>query len=303
MQENLPAEVCVFGLGSMGYGIASSLVRAGCATRGFDLDANREADLQAEGGLALERDAALANAGAVVIVVVNAAQTEGLLFGENGIAAHLRAGVVVISCATMPPDTARAFEARLAETGVLYLDAPISGGSAKAAKGQLTYMAAGRPESFAAAQNVLDATSERVFKLGDAAGPGSAMKVVNQMLAGIHIAAAAEAMTFGITQGIEPKTTLEVISECAGTSWMFENRGPHIAEGDYTPHSAVDIFVKDLGIVCDIAHGAKFSAPVSATALQQFVAASGAGFGRDDDSAVAKIYARNAGVKLPGEET
>ena len=302
MSQKPARHICVFGLGSMGFGMAASLLNGGCSVQGFDLDRARENEIRAKGGHALDRDAALKSAGIVIIVVVNAAQTHELLFGADGIAGHLDKGTVVISCATMPPEAARLNEARLAESGILYLDAPISGGAKKAALGELTIMASGRPEAFEAAQPALDAIAERVFRLGDEAGPGSAMKVVNQMLAGIHIAAAAEALTFGMTQGMDPKTTVEVISKCAGTSWMFENRGPHIAEGDYTPHSAVDIFVKDLGIVLDIAHGAKFSAPVSATALQQFMAASGAGHGREDDSAVAKIYARNAGLHLPGEK-
>ena len=141
--------------------------------------------------------------------------------------------------------------------------------------------------------------AEKVFELGDRAGPGSALKVVNQLLAGVHIAAAAEAITFGISQGIDAQTTVDVISQCAGSSWMFENRGPHIANGDYTPHSAVDIFVKDLGIVCDIADDAKFPAPLSSTALAQFAAAAQAGLGREDDAAVAKVYAKNANLTLP----
>ena len=128
------------------------------------------------------------------------------------------------------------------------------------------------------------------------------MKAVNQLLAGVHIAAMAEAMTFGMTQGVSPEKFMDVIPKCAGTSWMLENRGPHIAAGDYTPHSAVDIWPKDLGIVLDIAKSAKFAAPVTAAALQQFLAASGSGLGREDDAAVAKVYARNAGLTLPGED-
>jgi len=303
MTVKKPHRICVFGLGSMGFGMGWSLLRAGYLTRGFDLDPAREAEFCAKGGSALPRDETLRAATIVVSVVVNAAQTRDLLFGDNGIAGALAPGAVVISCATLPPEIARECEARLAETGLHYLDAPISGGAAKAALGELTVMASGRPAAFAAAEPALDAMAERVFRLGDEAGPGSAMKIVNQMLAGIHIAAAAEALTFGMTQGIEPKKAVEVISDCAGTSWMFENRGPHIAEGDYAPRSAVDIFVKDLGIVLDIARSARFSAPVAATALQQFLAASGSGYGREDDSAVAKIYARNAGLRLPGDES
>ena len=169
----------------------------------------------------------------------------------------------------------------------------------KAASGQLTIMASGTPQAFDCARPVLDALAEKVFELGNAAGPGSAMKVVNQLLAGVHIAAAAEALTFGISQGIEASDCVDVISQCAGTSWMFENRGPHIAQGDYTPHSSVEIFVKDLGIVSDIARQSRFAAPIAATALQQFIAASGMGLGGEDDSAVAKVYAAQANLTLP----
>ena len=193
-------------------------------------------------------------------------------------------------------------EARCAEYGVLYLDAPISGGAAKAAAGRLSIMASGTDAAFAAAQPVLEATAETVFTLGDSAGPGSAMKAVNQLLAGVHIATMAEALTFGMTQGVAPKKFIEVISKCAGTSWMLENRAPHIVDGDYTPFSSVNIWPKDLGIVLDIAKSAQFSAPITAVALQQFIAAAGMGLGGEDDAAVAKVYARNAGLTLPGED-
>lgn len=292
----------VIGLGSMGYGIAESLLNAGLRVWGFDIDPAREASLRAKGALAGSRNDAIAQSDSVICVVVNAAQTEDVLFGENGIAESMMDGAVFVSCATVAPEFARAMSARLAALGIDYLDAPMSGGSVRAAEGRLSMMASGAPGAFDRAAPALDAITETLFRLGDDAGTGSALKVVNQMLAGIHIAAAAEAVTFGMSQGIAPATVLDVISKCAGTSWMFENRVPHIVAGDYTPHSAVDIFVKDLGIVGNVAHAAKFSAPLTAAALQQFVAASGAGFGREDDSAVAKIYARNANLTLPGDE-
>jgi len=206
---------------------------------------------------------------------------------------------VILSCATVSPDFAREMQTFCQSHKLHYLDAPISGGSVKAAEGKITVLASGTDEAFAKARTALDAMAEKVFELGNTAGPGSALKVVNQMLAGVHIAATAEAITFGISQGIDAQTTVDVISQCAGTSWMFENRGPHIADGDYTPHSAVDIFVKDMGIVCDIADTANFVAPLSSTARAQFEAAAEAGLGREDDSAVAKIYAKNAGLDLP----
>jgi 3-hydroxyisobutyrate dehydrogenase-like beta-hydroxyacid dehydrogenase len=304
MGDRTPSRECnavVIGLGSMGYGMAQSLLRAGFPVWGFDLDAAREEKLRGEGGLAAARAEAAQSADAVVSVVVNAAQTEAMLFGDDGIAPHMRPGAVFISCATLAPEAARGLASRLASAGVDYLDAPISGGSARAAEGRLTMMASGSAQAFAKAAPALEAIAETVFRLGEAVGAGSAMKIVNQLLAGVHIAAAAEAVTFAMTQGIGPAQALDVISKCAGNSWMFENRVPHIVEGDYRPRSAVEIFVKDLGIVSDVARAARFSAPLAAAALQQFLAASGAGFGREDDAAVAKIYARNAGLTLPGE--
>ena len=295
-------KVAVIGLGSMGYGMASSLLRAGHQTHGFDINPEQMKRFHAEGGAPGDIDDIAAELDALVVVVLNASQVEGVLFGENGVVQHMKPGSVVLACATVSPDFARSMETRCGEKDVHYLDAPISGGSTKSAQGALTIMASGTGEAFTAAQPVLDAISEKVFHLGDAAGAGSAMKSVNQLLAGVHIATMAEALTFGMTQGVCPEKFVEVISECAGTSWMLENRAPHIVDGDYTPHSSVNIWPKDLGIVLDIAHSASFSAPITAAALQQFLAAAGMGLGGEDDAAVAKVYARNAGLNLPGEK-
>jgi len=284
----------------MGYGMASSALKAGHATYGFDVVDAQVSRFQAEGGATGTVEEAAASLDAVVVVVLNAAQTESVLFGDNGVVPKLRNGAVVLACATVPPDFARQMESRCAESGVLYLDAPISGGSAKAATGQLSVMASGSPDAFAAASPVLDAVAETVFSLGDSAGAGSAMKSVNQLLAGVHIATMAEALTFGMTQGVTPEKFVEVISKCAGTSWMLENRAPHIVDGDYTPLSSVNIWPKDLGIVLDIASAANFNAPITSAALQQFLAAAEMGLGGEDDAAVAKVYARDAKLNLPG---
>ena len=293
-------KIAVFGLGSMGYGMAQSLLRAGHTVHGFDVVPQQVERFQDDGGAGGELADIAVSLDAVVVVVLNAGQTEDVLFGDNGVVPRLKDGAVIMSCATVPPEFAMDSEARCAAAGIHYLDAPISGGSVKAAEGRLSVMAAGRPEAFAAARPVLDATAETVFDMGDHAGPGSVMKSVNQLLAGVHIATMAEALTFGMQQGLAPDRFLEVISKCAGTSWMLENRAPHIINGDYTPHSQVDIWLKDLGIVLDIARANKFSAPIAAAALQQYVAASGMGLGREDDAAVAKVYARNSGQQLPG---
>lgn len=295
-------KIGVVGLGSMGFGMASSLVRAQHEVYGSDVNPDAVMRLQAEGGHAGSLDQAVADLDAVVIVVLNASQTQVVLFGSAGLAPRLRKGCVVLSCVTVSPDFARDLGEMVQQSGLLFLDAPISGGAAKARLGKLSIMASGSTEAFEAASPVLDAVAENVFKLGEHAGAGSAMKAVNQMLAGTHIAAMAEAITFGMTQGISAEAFCQVIPQCAGTSWMLENRAPHIVAGDYTPHSAIDIWPKDLGIVLDAARGAKFSAPLTEAALQQFIAAAGMGLGREDDAAIAKVYARNAGLHLPGEQ-
>jgi 3-hydroxyisobutyrate dehydrogenase len=232
-------------------------------------------------------------------MVVNAAQTEMVLFGDGGAAPALAPGAVIISSATMSPDDARSLARRAEEAGLLYLDAPVSGGAAKAAAGQMTVMGSGTPTAFAAARPVLDAIAQTVYELGSEAGIGAAYKIVNQLLAGVHIAAACEAITFAGRLGLDLEQVYKVITASAGNSWMFENRVPHILEADYSPRSAVDIFTKDLGIVSGIGQKEKFPLTLSSAALQMFVATAASGMGRDDDSSVARLLAQVTGVQLP----
>ncbi|WP_390175910.1 L-threonate dehydrogenase [Rhodopirellula europaea] len=295
------AKIAVIGLGAMGYGMAKSCLRAGHEVWGADISPDPVERFRAEGGQPGDLKDVAETLDIVVVSVLNADQTSAVLFGPDGVARMMKEGSVVIACATVAPDFAREMASRCNDCGLHYLDAPISGGAAKSAKGQLSIMAAGSEKAFEVAQPALDAMAENVFRLGEV-GAGSAMKAVNQLLAGVHIAAMAEAMTFGMTQGVSPEKFLEVIPQCAGTSWMLENRGPHVAAGDYTPLSQVNIWPKDLGIVLDIARDAKFSAPLTAAALQQFLAAAGMGLGAEDDAAVAKVYARNASLDLPGDD-
>lgn len=287
------------GLGSMGLGMATSLVRAGHTVRGHDPDASRVEMFIAAGGIAASESTTPADA--LVSAVLNADQTRSVLSNTQGVAARLRKGGVIVSCATVSPDVAKEMEAAAANAGHLYLDAPISGGAIKAAAGQLSIMASGTAEAFDLAAPVLDAMAETVHRLGDGAGAGSAMKAVNQLLAGVHIAAMGEAMAFGASQGLTPEQVLSVVSVSAGTSWMFENRGAHVVEADYSPRSKVDIWLKDLGIVTEIAATSGLPVPVSTNALAQFRAASAAGLGNEDDAAIAKYFARAGGITLPGD--
>jgi len=293
----------VIGLGSMGAGMAGALLRAGFEVSACDVNADAVARFAATGGRAAANPAAAAEgADVVVCVVVNAAQTEAVLFGPGGAAETMRAGAVFVASATMDPAVARRLAARLEETGRHYLDAPMSGGAVRAAEGELTFLSSGTKAAFDAARPALEAMAGKLYELGDAAGQGAAFKMINQLLAGVHIAAASEAMSFAAKQGLDLRKVYEVITASAGNSWMFENRMPHVLDGDYSPKSAVDIFVKDLGIVQDMARAEKYPVPVAAAALQMFLMASGSGMGRDDDASVARLYAQVAGVTLPSSK-
>ncbi|MGB3488667.1 MAG: L-threonate dehydrogenase [Xanthobacteraceae bacterium] len=301
MMATSAQRIAVIGLGSMGFGMATSLLRAGFAVTGCDVSADSVARFKAGGGQGAATPAeAVRDAEIVVSVVVNAAQTEAILFGKDGALEAMTPGAVFISAATMDPEIAKRLAARVEASGRLYLDAPISGGAQRAAQGELTILASGSATAFAKARPALDAMAAKLYELGDAPGQGSAFKMINQLLAGVHIAAASEAISFAAKQGLDIRKVYEVITASAGNSWMFENRVPHVLEGDYTPRSAVDIFVKDLGIVQDMARNAKFPVPMSAAALQMFLMASASGMGRDDDIAVAKMYAQVTGAPLPG---
>ena len=287
----------VVGLGAMGRGMAASLRRAGWNVHVCDVRLEAAQAFAVDGGVACASPAELATHCEVIVsVVVNAAQTDTVLFGAGGAAAAMQPGSLFVMCSTVDPNVSVQFEQRLAALGLLYLDAPISGGAAKAASGEMTMMTSGTPAAYAKAGTALDAMAAKVYRLGDQAGNGSKVKIINQLLAGVHIAAAAEAMALGLREGVKAEDIYEVITHSAGNSWMFENRMAHVLAGDYTPLSAVDIFVKDLGLVLDTARASKFPLPLSATAHQMFMQASTAGYAKEDDSAVIKIF---PGITLP----
>src|SRR5579871_6040438 len=287
----------------MGYGMASALKRAGFDVTGCDVAEDAVKRFVSEGGKGAKNPAEAARGVDIVVsVVVNAAQTETILFGQNGVAETLAKDAVFVSSATMDPDIARRLSKSLEATERLYLDAPISGGAQRAAQGELTILASGSQAAFAKARPALDAMSAKLYELGDAAGEGAAFKMINQLLAGVHIAAASEAIAFAAKQGLDIRKVYEVITASAGNSWMFENRMTHVLDGDYAPRSAVEIFVKDLGIIQDMARSARFPVPVAAAALQMFLMTSASGMGRDDDASVARMYAKIGGTTLPGQQ-
>lgn len=302
MSSNHPQKIGFIGLGAMGMGMACSLVRAGFAVKGYDINPSAVEKFQQAGGTAYASAAeAAGGADALIVAVVNASQIQEVLF-TGSCAERLPRGAVVVLCSTVNPRFAGETATRLEQMGLDVIDAPISGGPARAAQGRLTIMASGRPQAFEKADALLNAMAEKVYRLGDRCGAGSTVKMINQLLAGVHIAAAAEAMAFGVRAGADPEQLYEVISNSAGASWMFQNRVPHMLAGDFTPLSAVEIFVKDLGIVLDAGREARFPLPLSAAAHQLYLMAAAAGHGREDDSAVVKVFEQLAGIEVRKRE-
>ncbi|MEN8196360.1 MAG: L-threonate dehydrogenase [Pseudomonadota bacterium] len=287
------------GLGAMGAGMATNLVKAGFPVTGYDIRPEAVETLKGLGGNGAVSPAEAAEGADILFVMVATAdQAEAVLFGDSGAVTQLPAGAIVILTATVPPDYAKNLAGRLKDGGHRMLDAPVSGGTVGAEGGNLTIMASGAPDVFDDADAALRAIAGKVYRLGDEPGIGSTVKMVNQLLAGVHIAAAAEAMALGTRAGADPRTLYEVISNSAGNSWMFTNRVPHMLDGDYTPLSAVEIFVKDLGIVLDTGRGLRFPLPIAGASHQMFLAAAAAGHGREDDSAVVKVYEQLADISV-----
>ena len=293
-------KVGVVGLGSMGMGAALNLAAKGHEVAGCDVREAAWAEFVAAGGTGVGSPGALPDGlEALVVFVVSAAQAEGVLFGVESALPRMVSGGVVLCCTTVAPGAARDFAQRVEAAGLLYLDAPVSGGATGARSGKMTVMGAGSDAAFGRAAPVLEAMAGKVWRLGSA-GAGSTMKMVNQLLAGVHIAAAAEAMALAIRAGADAQTVFDVITTSAGNSWMFENRVPHILAGDDTPRSAVNIFVKDLGIVLDGARGLGFPSPMASAAHQLFLAAAAMGEGGRDDAFVIRVWQALAGIELPG---
>lgn len=295
---NQKFNLAVIGLGSMGMGAAKSAIKAGITTYGVDLNDVALADLKAFGakGVAHSAEEFAKELDAILLLVVNAEQVKAILFGERGIAQHLREGTAVMVSSTISAADAKEIELSLAQLGLVMLDAPVSGGAVKANLGEITVMASGSKAAFRKLKPVLDAIAANVYEIGEEIGLGATVKIIHQLLAGVHIAAGAEAMALAARANIPLDVMYDVVVNAAGNSWMFENRMKHVVEGDYSPKSAVDIFVKDLNLVRDTGKLLQFPLPLASTALNMFTEASNKGFGKEDDSAVIKIF---SGIELP----
>ena len=284
--------VGLIGLGAMGRGVAENLVAKGYPIVGFDVRPEMRDWLAQRGGVFANTVGEVAKQCPVVIsFVVNDVQTEEVVFGAQGLVESMQAGGVVITCSTMPPEYVSQLASRLSARSIHLLDAPVTGGAAGAAKGSLTIMAAGEKEVFEQVKPILETFGTRVHYVSDQHGAGSQLKVINQLLCGVHLAAAGEALALAKRQGLPLDVTMDVLRSGAGSSWMLCDRGPRmVSEAFYDVTSAVDIFVKDLGLVLDAARSAKFAASLASAAHNAFLAVSGEGKGRWDDSAVMTNY-------------
>jgi 3-hydroxyisobutyrate dehydrogenase len=285
------------GLGAMGLPMAANLVRKQYRVTGFDVRPEAMAKLEAAGGTcaksALE---AATDAEALILMVVNADQAEAVLFEQGALAATAKDAIIIVM-ATCPPSRIVDMAARVGKDGRRFVDAPVSGGVVGAEGGSLTIMAAAPQATFKDAQPILATLGSNLHFLGEKPGQGAAMKTVNQLLCGIHIAAAAEGLALAEKEGIDPAQALDILSGAAASSWMLKNRGPRMVKDDGKVTSAVDIFVKDLGLVLDAGRAAKMGLPLAAAAHQLFLAASGMGLGGSDDSQVIETYRALRGKK------
>jgi putative dehydrogenase len=284
------------GLGSMGQPMAQQLVKGGYAVRGYDPRAEAITAFEQAGGEGAASAAeAAAGADVLILMVVTLAQAESVLFEAGALAAMVPNGVVVL-CATCAPSAVEALAARVGSEGRGFVDAPVSGGPVGARSGTLTIMAGAPSAQFERVEPVLRSMGDKLFHVGEAAGQGAAVKTVNQLLCGVHIAATAEALALAQKAGVDPALCLRILGGSAAASWMLNNRGPRMLEADPEVVSAVDIFVKDLGLVLDTGRASKAALPLAAAAHQLFLAASANGLGAKDDSQVVQLYRRLAGL-------
>ena len=292
-------KIAFAGLGSMGLPMAKNLVSKGFNVQGCDTNPKAlEAFCAAGGSVAATAAEAATGADLLLLMVVNAAQAEAVLFGAGALDA-LPANAIVCLMATCPPGSVEKIAERVEAAGKRFVDAPVSGGTAGATAGSLTIMAATAKPVFDEIKPVFDGMGQRIFHVGDKAGQGATFKAVNQLLCGVHIAVVAEAFALAAKVGVNLDILLEIMSGSAASSWMLKDRGPRMLKSDPEVSSAVDIFVKDLGIVLDTGREKKTALPIAAVAHQMFLAASGRGEGLADDSQVIRSYYAVNGTRQP----
>jgi len=279
--------VGVAGVGAMGMGMARAMLAKGIAVGVRDVVEAREREALAAGATGL------AECDVLVSVVVDAAQTREVA------REHAHRAPVFMMCSTIAPSDTEAIAAELAARGIEVLDAPISGGPARAHAGTLSMMASGSAAAFERCEPVVRATSSRCFRIGERPGDGSRMKVVNNMLAAANLAAGCEAMAMAAMLGLDLKQAADVVTASSGGSWIFADRMPRALEGDYAPRAASRVLLKDVGLFVHEARRLGLTAPMAECAREIFHDTVARGFAEEDDAAVLKRYAAAWNVRLP----
>lgn len=296
----MTTSIGVIGPGAMGLGITQSLLRGGFKVLVRDVNPERNRLASEAGASVCDSAAAIAREADIVItVVVDAAQTRDVCFGAGSICETMPSGGIVIVCSTIAPEDMVAIAYALAARNILMLDAPISGGPVRAAAGTISMMIAGPQAALDQCEPVLIAMSDKRFVISHTAGDGARMKLVNNLMAGINLVAAAEAFSLGIKAGLDPKKVYDVVMASSGQSWMAGDRMKRIIDGDRTVTAAVPILTKDVGLAMDFAKSLKFPLPVGAQAHQIFLATLAQGHANEDDNAVIRYYQALTGIELP----
>ncbi len=292
-------QIGFIGLGAMGYGMCRNLMAAGFRVVGYDVNAEALAALEAAGGEVADTPAAAAaDCAMLAICVFDAGQAEQILFGADGAAAALAAGTVVAMHTTMAPQQVKALAERLAAMDHTLVDAPITGGKVGADEGTLTIIAGGPAAALDQCNRAFEAMGKKIYRVGDTAGSAASVKMINQLLVGVHMVATGEAMALAAKAGADPQTVYDVITHGGGNSNAFKSRAAFMIADDFAPRGALEIFVKDLGIVEAAANALDFPVPLANAALTQFRAAVDAGYGREDVAAIVKVYEQAGDVKV-----
>lgn len=285
--------VAVVGIGNMGLAMALRLRDRGFDVRVRDIDPVREAMARDE-GLAVHASpaAACAGAGCAIVAVVDAAQTEAVLFGTDGIAAALPAGAAVLLCPTIAPHDTEALAARLLAQGLAPIDAPMSGGPARTRDGTMSLMVAGADAAVERQRPVIEALSNAVFRLGTRIGDGARTKLVNNLLAGINLAGAAEVLALAERAGLDAARTLDVIERSSGQSWIASDRMRRAIAGDLAPRAHTTLLNKDTHLALAMAARLDMATPVGAQAAALFARACESGFASLDDASLFALLRR-----------
>jgi 3-hydroxyisobutyrate dehydrogenase len=287
------AQVAVVGAGNMGGGMLARLRGLGWSVAVHDIDPRVQSRAVALGafacGSAMEAARNLAPDGVLMVVVVDAAQTEAVLWGEAGAGPVLKPGQAVMLCPTLGPATVQSQAERLAQRGIDFIDAPMSGGPMRAQEGTMSLMVACSNAVWQRSQKLLNALSQQVFRVGSRAGDGARTKLVNNLLAAVNLVGAAEAMALAERLGLDPAATLSVIEASSGQSWIGSDRMRRALAGDFEPRAHVTLLAKDTGLAVQAADEVAFNPALGRMARDLFAQALGQGWANLDDAALLQL--------------